>query len=800
VALEKVGVQAVIEGLNPYLAGINKMNSATAGLGTSIQRGLQRATMLATVGIVAAGAAATGFAIKGLKMADTIEQAKLAFETLLGSADAAGKRIKELSDFAARTPFELPGIIEADRLLTTFGARSIENLTLVGDAAAGVGVGIEEIAFWFGRAYTAIQSGRPFGEALMRLQELGLVTGEARNQLEDMQAAGAPAAEVFGVLTDQLGRFNGLMEKQSQTLGGLMSTISDNFNLALAALVQPFLPELKKGLGAAIEYLDDHQRDIEDFGQAMSDALGRDIPQAIRIVTPAIEDLRTDFEWFIQNKPALVTAIAAIGVAFAWANPVEGALAAVAGAFVIFRGQVEDLPGPLQRLQYILKGLAAGILELAQGFLVAAEKISDFGNWVGVIGDDVENQVDEALAEVDRLRMGLLADMDDMDRMWAAQSAIRVENATAMQAELARNFGVVTGPTVEPISQDVERLLRNTGAAARQAAPEIANYGSAAGGAAEKTEKLVDPLEALADALDAIVAPANAVFSALDKLLGLPSRESAEADVRLAELKLQLLDEEAAAEEGKLRREKQIADLQGRLNGIQGKGNDLLEKKLQDQIEALQGGQSPEEKALDATQKQIDLLEHDKDRRAAVRDLDRARAIAADQSLLSEQQILDTVDTLIATIPGITTEQLANITAAQVWMGVNEQIASQYAAMWIQLKDIAAIQAVIGGAPTGKTESGWAFVKGQWVYTPGFQYGGVVPGPIGRPIMAMVHGGEMILPPGNLALNMPMTLNMAQNADWAMMVRAAHVALDTALGDARTQSFKGGNSLGSGIG
>jgi hypothetical protein len=58
----------------------------------------------------------------------------------------------------------------------------------------------------------------------------------------------------------------------------------------------------------------------------------------------------------------------------------------------------------------------------------------------------------------------------------------------------------------------------------------------------------------------------------------------------------------------------------------------------------------------------------------------------------------------------------------------------------------------------------------------------------------------MILPPGNLALNMPMTLNMAQNADWAMMVRAAHVALDTALGDARTQSFKGGNSLGSGIG
>lgn len=50
------------------------------------------------------------------------------------------------------------------------------------------------------------------------------------------------------------------------------------------------------------------------------------------------------------------------------------------------------------------------------------------------------------------------------------------------------------------------------------------------------------------------------------------------------------------------------------------------------------------------------------------------------------------------------------------------------------------------------------------------------------------------------SLSMPLTLNMPQAADWAMMRRAAHIELDAMLDRARTQSFKAGQSLGSGIG
>lgn len=45
-----------------------------------------------------------------LTLAGNLEQADVAFTTMLGSADSAKKMLKELSDFASRTPFELTWI------------------------------------------------------------------------------------------------------------------------------------------------------------------------------------------------------------------------------------------------------------------------------------------------------------------------------------------------------------------------------------------------------------------------------------------------------------------------------------------------------------------------------------------------------------------------------------------------------------------------------------------------------------------------------------------------------------------
>jgi hypothetical protein len=461
-ALERVGVKAVIDGLALYLAGIKKMDSATDRLGKGLARGLSTATKAATIGIVAMGAASVGFAIKGLKMADTIEQASLAYETLLGSATAAEKRIKELTDFAAKTPFELAGIIEADRLLETFGARSIENLTMVGDAAAGVGVGIEEIAFWFGRAATAIESGRPFGEAAMRLQELGLLSGEARNKLEGMAEAGANSTEIMGVLTGELGRFNGLMEKQSKTLGGMMSTLNDNFNLLLAQVVRPFLPAVKGALSGLTDLIEQHQKDIEGFAQGAAewfrthkeDIIATVTTMAVGLATTgkAVKDVGT---WIMDHQVALVAAIAAIGLAFTWTNPLSAALIGAGGvvfAIGLFRQSVDELPMPLLKVRREIDRIVMTIVEFADTTVQVADMISTAGfdaipGWKAA-GDEIQ---DNLWGIRERTREDLAAVQSEIDRLTfdhAVDQLQAIEQAMEEASAATRNFHSALGSLI----------------------------------------------------------------------------------------------------------------------------------------------------------------------------------------------------------------------------------------------------------------------------------------------------------------------------------------------------------------
>jgi hypothetical protein len=160
-----------------------------------------------------------------------LEQAQVSFKVLFGSVELADQRIKELYKFTATTPFQLNEVITASRqleVLTKGALSSGAGLRMVGDVASGVGVPINELSMWFGRLYDGIQSGRPVGEALMRLQELGVLSGDVRSEIETLSKAGAENAEVWDVVTEAMSKFSGMMEEQSDTLGGKLSNLEDN--------------------------------------------------------------------------------------------------------------------------------------------------------------------------------------------------------------------------------------------------------------------------------------------------------------------------------------------------------------------------------------------------------------------------------------------------------------------------------------------------------------------------------------------------------------------------------------------
>jgi hypothetical protein len=197
---------------------------------------------------------------QSVKFNAELEQQAVAFKTLLGNAEAASRRMAELAKFAAQTPFELPEIVQASRVLqslTNGALASGDGLRLVGDAASATGRPLEEAAMWIGRLYAGLQSGTPVGEATLRLLEMGLISGTTARKLNDLAESGEGAGQAMTILRDTFGRLGGAMADQSQTFSGLLSTLKDTFNMALADIGKPLFDALKAGLTELIPVVED---------------------------------------------------------------------------------------------------------------------------------------------------------------------------------------------------------------------------------------------------------------------------------------------------------------------------------------------------------------------------------------------------------------------------------------------------------------------------------------------------------------------------------------------------------------
>lgn len=193
-----------------------------------------------------------------IEMNATLEKSTLQFGTLMGDASAAQAHVRSLFEFAKKTPFETGPIIEASLKLQTFGGQalnSMSNLTLLGDASAATGAPIEELGFWVGRLYASLKGGQPFGESAMRLQELAVLTPQARAEMEAMQKAGKSSEEIFAVFQTRLGDFGGAMVAQANTWDGLKSSIVDAVNIMMADALHPLFETVKTGAAMVLQLL-----------------------------------------------------------------------------------------------------------------------------------------------------------------------------------------------------------------------------------------------------------------------------------------------------------------------------------------------------------------------------------------------------------------------------------------------------------------------------------------------------------------------------------------------------------------
>ena len=242
-----------------YDKNVDKATKKGKDLGNTLGTKLASAAKIGAQAIMAAataaGAAVAGLAKVGIEYNAQIETYTMGLTTLLGSAEEAQKAIENIKQDAARTPFDVASLVQANQLLIGAGVSASDarkTIIALGDAISATGGGSAELA----RMAANLQQIKNVGQATaidikqfanaginiykVMADYLGTTTEQVKNVsigYDDLSAALIKAASAGGM-------FEGSMQRQSQTFNGIVSTLKDNVKTLIGEVFQPLSSKL----------------------------------------------------------------------------------------------------------------------------------------------------------------------------------------------------------------------------------------------------------------------------------------------------------------------------------------------------------------------------------------------------------------------------------------------------------------------------------------------------------------------------------------------------------------------------
>lgn len=309
----------------------------TASLGDALDK-------LSGPSTVLAGALA-GAGVAAIKFAGNLEQTQLALEVLLGDAAKATQIKDEWTQLAAATPFDSADIDEAGKKLLAFDIEAnkvTETLRRIGDISAATGSSISDIADIYGKAKV---QGRLFAEDINQfqgrgipvLQSLAKVLGVAESEVRDLVSEGKVGffelEQAFNLMTDEGGRFEGMMEKLSTSTLGKFNSMVDNAQLTLASFGDILLPIANDAMDAISGILEELQG-LDDGSKRFIVTTGG-VAAAIAAAIPIVKGLSTAMAALAANP--VILGITAAGAAVAL---IAGAASKAAHAYEDYNSEL----------------------------------------------------------------------------------------------------------------------------------------------------------------------------------------------------------------------------------------------------------------------------------------------------------------------------------------------------------------------------------------------------------------------------------------------------------------------------
>lgn len=226
---------------------------------------------------IGAGAMLMKVGKDALKASSDFEQATVQFGVMLGNAEKATKLVNELQDMANVTPFETQDLLDASKVLLNFGtdlSEILPDLQMLGDISGGNKEKMRSMTLAFSQMSSA---GRLMGQDLLQminagfnpLQQISEKTGKSMAELKDEMSEGKISVEMvkqaFKDATAEGGRFYGMMDKQSETLEGRLSTMNDAYTLLIRSISDAALPAIKEQVIQVTELIEKTNENISAF-------------------------------------------------------------------------------------------------------------------------------------------------------------------------------------------------------------------------------------------------------------------------------------------------------------------------------------------------------------------------------------------------------------------------------------------------------------------------------------------------------------------------------------------------------
>lgn len=438
---------------------------ATSGIKGFADKCNKMTGALSAIAAVQLGSVFTGMAggilnmgIASVQAAAQMRQYEIAFQTMLKSAEAGTQMLRDLQQFAAETPFDVPGVVSAGQQLMAFGFKAeeiIPMLTNLGDAASGLGLGTEgvsRLAYALGQMQT---SGKLNAQDMMQLTSAGIsawdmlaqAAGKTVAEMKDLCSKGAidSKAAVQTIVAGMNDQFGGMMAKTSDEVSGLLANIEETAGNTSAA-VGKYLTEafnIKGILKDVSDRLGEFQQKMQtatEQGKSLGDVIKECVPAPVIAVIGAFAAVLA-----VVSVAAVATLGAVLGLS-AGIVAAGAAIGAVAALVVTYWDEIVDAVNiAVQAILDTVVIIGTAITEAVLG--VVNWIISTIGDmWANITGNQdnwfskFSSMLGDAIKEVEDFAKKAI---DWFGRVFAAKKAVvDTRNADAELAQIQEDYKI----------------------------------------------------------------------------------------------------------------------------------------------------------------------------------------------------------------------------------------------------------------------------------------------------------------------------------------------------------------------